>query len=362
MKEKLSLYTSRRITIFFFAMIVMLLFITTANCADSKKNNSCLTFKKDLFYVSKKLSAITNIVYHKSKEGGQVFIFGQKRLQVVDFKTKKLIDDIQLDWPTGLLRPDLIFSGDHYKIASRGPVSKLGIMNNKGKIEWMFNPGPSVLTNTMCYGDLNNDKENEYYVSTNDGVFQLNKDGKVIWKRERPSRDVELLQLGKETLIASVGTDRAIDCYDYSGFLKKSIKTNIELYDIELINWQDTSYIVTYSGSNIIILDNNGEKIVSRDLQSNIYMLRATMVYLDGTKEPYLTILARLSSTIGKSIFCFISREGDILYKELINVSQGIAIIGDNSLGGKVILVGDGIGTIYKYSLINSIRVKEGKR
>jgi hypothetical protein len=329
-----------------FFMIILLL--STSTCSDQNALNGDQKIIKSLFYESKNLSSIVAITFEKENS---VFIFGQRSMHWVNKRTKQLESVVKFAWPTSLLRPDIAFIKDDYMIVSRGPVSELGVMNSKGEKKWIFKNNSEILPNTMSFGDLNKDGLLEFYIATNKGVFQLDTEGHVFWKRGDESYDVEVVKYGKESFIASVCNNGLIECRDFKGILRKTIKTSILVYDIECVDWLGFSNILTYSGNRIFVLDLNGKIIFSHNLEKNIYMIRGVQIHFDELNRPYLAILAKFSSAMGKSMLCIFTPDKNLFYKELIDVSQGIAAIEDNFLENQALIVGDGIGRVYRYSL-----------
>jgi len=302
--------------------------------------------RKEIFYESSNLHTITNIAVKKNTPSGinNVFIFSQEILQIVNLAEKNVLSEIRFDWSSGVLRPDVIFDGVNFTIISKGPVAKLGAMDMHGRKKWIFNHDSNILENTMTAGDLDKNGSYEFYVATNKSMIQLDNMGNKIWSKGNGVLDVEIFEDDKKLYVASVTYNNRIEYRDFNGNLIKTINPKINIFDIEFIKWPNNTNVLTYFGSKIYIIDQEGVVLFHYNLGKDIYSIKGVPIAFGDIKKPFIAILAKFSSTIGKSMLCIFTYEGKLFYQEIINSpSQGIIAI-DNTL-----LVGNEYGKVFKY-------------
>jgi len=284
----------------------------------------------------------------------EIGIFGQLSMHIVDPISKDTKFKVKIDWSSGVLRPDVIFSDidKQFKIMSRGTVSDVGLMDNIGKPLWSYKPS-GVIINTMAAGDLDRNGELEFYVATHGGLHQLNHLGKELWVIGGFVHDVEVLYPGKDKipLVVTINFDNQIQFRNYSGKLVRELNPRIQINDIELVEWPAPEHILTRSDSSFYIMDWDGNIAFKHNLNRHIYAIRGTSVHFKDNQDPYFAVVAKFSSTTGQAMLCIFSPDRKLFYKELINSTTGLLAISTPRSKREVLLVGDGPGRVYKYIL-----------
>jgi hypothetical protein len=286
----------------------------------------------------------------------EIGILDQLSMHVVNPKNGELKGKIRFNgWTSGILRPEIIYTPkkERYYVVARGPVSDVGLMDNRGNRQWIYKPPPGIIINKMAAGDLNRDGEFEFYVATNKGLSKLNFMGKELWRKGEFACDVEVYETNKSktSLIAIVNFSGNIQFRTYNGQIINEITPKIKINDLEFIEWPERKNILTRSGSNIIVLNLKGDVIFSYNLDKDIFLIRGVVTNFSNSKRKYLAILADFSSSLGQSMLCIFSNEGRLIFKELIKTSSGLASISLPFSNNEALFVGNGPGKVYKYQI-----------
>ncbi|MHA2039968.1 MAG: hypothetical protein ACW98X_26450 [Promethearchaeota archaeon] len=334
-------------------MLILVLAIGCKSQANEAMSGADLLSKK-LFY-NAPMTVITHITHGNlsPQTGNEIGIFGQLGLHILNTKTKEPISKVKFDLPSGIWKPSILYieEGKIFEIVLRNGAGYVGLLDQYGQVIWLYESKPNLIVNNMAVGDLNNDKESEFYVATNNGLIKLNNKGEEIWRQGEWAYDVEVYDPGNNELpyLITINHDSIVEFRNSHGTLVRNVKPPIDIYDIETINWPTPGNILTRYGSSLFVLNFEGEVILEYKLNKNIFMIRGTTIRLYNEIKPYLAVIAKFKSSSGKSMLCIFSPNGKLVYKELLNVTTGLSAIQTSSSKGEMLLVGNGPGKVYSY-------------
>jgi hypothetical protein len=310
-------------------------------------------FKKTLFYYGSDMSGITHLICEEldSELGPDIGIFTSETLRILDLDGNYK-DNIQFRWRSGISEPAIRLKKEGgFEIIARG-LSFLGVMDQKGRPMWAYNPEGF---GSMATGDLNQDNLPEYYVAASN-LVQLNEKGEKTWeisKKRLSYNYVEVLESlnGKKPLLVVSDLGDAVQFLDYQGKVIREIISEQRLSDFQILFWMDQALFLTADDNEIFLINLDG-KIAFRyklpHCPTPIYRRRGVPLRLSDGKI-YLAIVADFSSVTGLSMLCLFSPDKELVYQELIKTTTGILAVKFPSSEGEILLVGSGPGRVYKY-------------
>ncbi len=344
---------------FSLVFIICLGYITVKNDVIAGSN----FLSKKLFYQAER-TAITSIVEINLDDDSdvEIGIFDQQGLDIINLIDRSSISHIEFMWPSGIWKSRILYNdkGKKFNIIVRNDGGgNVGLMNGNGKVLWRKQSNAQLIINNMDAADLDHDNIPEFYIATNKGLQRLNLRGKFVWQKGDWVYDVEVLDPhhGGKPFIVTAMYNGHIQFRDASGEIAKELRPKVKVRNIEMIDWPSPGHILTSSDSSIMILDLNGNIVFQYKLSPffswkkyNIFMIGGTSVKFYRDKEPYLAVIAKLKASSGKSMLCVFSPEGDLVYKELVGVTMGIAAIKNPASANEILLVGDGPGKVFEYN------------
>ncbi len=314
-------------------------------------------FEKELFYQAP-MTWITHIapVSMTSESSVQVGIFGQKDMHVVHGETGILKRRVEFDWPSGVLRPEVISgrrNGEFEIMVRGGGFGDVGLIDQDGKCLWTYRPGDKLPPNDMAAGDLDRNGETEFYVAERDGLHKLSQKGEKIWRVGDWINHVEVHDSNKSgsPTVLAVPFRGPLQFWDTQGQLVRELKPDMDVNNIAVCQWPSQGNILVSSDSTFYVLDGNGKIVLRHSLKRHIYRIKGTVVSFSDNQLSYFAVLAKHSSSVGRSTLCIFSSDGTLIYKELLAVTTGLLAFTPESSRNQVLFVGDGPGKVYKYRL-----------
>jgi WD40 repeat protein len=296
----------------------------------------------------------------------EIAILGMMKGVILDAKThqvKKMLSFRQ----SVELRPEIVIvlSNGSLEIMRRGGgFGDVGLVNELGEFIWKYNKvGTSP---EMDAGDLDGDRETEFYVADLDGLHRLDYQGREVWKTLGQEWEVNVAIYKPESndtgLAITRGNDGKIRFWNSSGRLVREVTPESGSYGLEVVKWGDHYYLLSESGSSIILTDFDGRIFFEYALEEineeahfrirgmAIRDIRGVSVKFKPDKKPYLAVLTDFRAATGKAMLSVFTLERQLVYQEIINSSRGIAAL-KNSDGSESLLIGDGGKNVWIYEM-----------
>ena len=313
--------------------------------------------RKEIFFESPEMTSITNIIQGNFDQDPdkKIGIFDQFSFYSVNRHSGATEKVVRFKWASGILRPDLVYiktkKDQGYGFIAKGPVSDIGLMNQMGEPIWVYKPANQEIINTMAAGDLDQNGVLEFYVATSRGLVKLNQSGIKFWEKSGWVGDVDIFDTGtaNKYLVVTINSDNRIQFRNYMGELEKEFASPIQANKIQNVEWPTPGHLLMTAANNIYILDFEGKIVFSHKLNKDIFAIRGTPIQFKHDEKISLALVAKFSSTTGKAMLCIFSSNGELIYEELINTTQGLLAMQTKTLGKQILLVGNGPGKIYKY-------------
>jgi len=304
--------------------------------------------------------------YFDRKPDKEIAVLGQMNGVIIDAKTRQIKK--RLSFKQSLeLRPEIATvktDGSLEIVRCGGGFGDVGLVNEMGEFIWKYKQvGTSP---QMVAGDLDEDGELEFYVTDLDGLHRLDYQGREVWKTPGDKWEVDAVIYTPDrdgsSLVVTRGTDGNFRFRDSSGRLVREVTPEAKSYGLEIVRWVDHYYLLTYSGSSIILTDFEGRLFFQYELHKawgrpslriqvmDIYDIRGVPVKFESDKQPYLAVLTDFRAATGKAMLSVFSPEKQLIYQEIINSSRGISVL-PNPDGSESLLVGDGGKNIWIYEM-----------
>lgn len=337
----------------FLFLIPLLLCSCNAFLADNPEKYAVgKRIEKNVFLIDKTMSTYAvNIVKGEldAFPGEDIGIFSQTMLYIVNFDGR-IKSKIDLEWKEGILDPRISIKrpGDFEIVVCDG--SPFGVLDKNGKVLWTYRK--DVSANGMALGDLNNDGKNEYFIAT-DELLCLDNNGNVLWKKTGYYSCVDFVMLNATPCIVTANHSGKVQFWDSNGNIIRQWQSKTKLLEIHSINWMGTTYILTFSPDDIILMDLNGKEILRYrvpDSPTAIFRINGCTVSFADNYE-YMAVVVRYASYTGKSMLCIFSPAKKLIYREMLEFTTGICNAKIEPFVDEILLVGDGAGKINRYSL-----------
>jgi hypothetical protein len=283
--------------------------------------------------------------------GKEVAILGKENGYVIETETGALKRKLRFKHSVGL-RPEILDKdcNGSMKIVDRGGgFGDVGLADMYGDFIWKY--GKVGTSPAMVSADLDRDDKVEFYVADYDGLHRLDLNGKQVWKAgDIWEEAIAVYDKGDRFPFVVTAGERRIRFWDSSGKLIKDIVPEVNIFQLDLIEWHDDIYILSAFSSDIILMDLKG-KIhqhykAGEDLGVNA--IRGVTVRFDRDTKPYLAMLTDFPSRVNKTMLTIISPDEQVVYRELLDSTRGIAVLADND-GSESLLVGDGERKVWMY-------------
>ena len=230
---------------------------------------------------------------------------------------------------------------------------------------WFFQPDPKLHPNRMILGDLNYDEIYEFYVADNSGLYQLTNKGKVIWKvnRDIPHNqffyDVEIFidRKAEKHYLITVNDNGVFQIYDYSGKKIRQFSTGFQIYNFEIVEWKERSFILAGYFNNKAVYIELSRKVIYEFKLENFPLYHSPQgiaVKFSPNENEYIVLLAHSSSSLGLTQLNIISPDCKIIYQEIINNADGFMTLNSPENNKEVFIIGDGYKRVLEYSMIGN--------
>ena len=346
------------------------------------------------------------VIDYDGRPGKEAVIIGFSEISVFSLDTGLLID--RLPYPASA-RPDLFpvmvkaSNGRDWLLTSTGKIGQEGgLLDLNGAWRWrltdmippikskggskvtMSASGQREMTRwesaetpiTRVYKitpvDLEGDGVSEFLVHHID-IHCVAEDGTLLWTKKKDDPGVSTdtavyREPGSEKDLAlhiySVNMRKRKELkalfFDYGGNLVRQVDLP-HLYKVsDIINWRGK---MAYFGKahrqrnrKFGIIGFDGEILFQYEENEDVRPVhiveaRGAPVRLAKDSPPYLAVVARFHRKASRSIFYIFSPEGKLVHKEVIRTTAGLAVASNNNNGTEVILVSDGAGVLWSYSL-----------
>ena len=338
-------------------ILISIIILYACNDKDIEKQPQSGLLYKSLFYQDLNLTDLTGLVegdfdLHIGKSIG---ILDQLSLSIIDYHSKKLIKQIPFDnLKTSILLPSVIFNVEKepFVILSKGE-SNCRLLDAYGNTKWKYHPLKDEFAYSTTACDLDNNGKPEIYVATNIGLYRLKINGGEPLKliNDKIYRVETLINDKGLNTISFLTSNNHFKSMDFHGNIIFDILLPKKIYDFEIVSWPANNSILTFSKENIYIIDLNGNILIEYRLDKKIYSIKGTPVDFFNKSNPCLSIVAKFSSSIGKSMLLVFSAEGKLLYKELISSTMAILPYKPKVGTNESLLVGNGPGKVYEYTI-----------
>ena len=252
-----------------------------------------------------------------------------------------------------------------------GGFQEVGLLDSKGNTLWTFHPQEkSNPPNRMIFGDLNNDSIYEFYAATYDGLYQLDDKGKVIWKVNNQASDgpsVEALEIFIDrrnnkgyliTLNDVFNYDGVFQIYDYQGRRIRRFPTPFPIMDFEIVEWNETVYILAgYLGNKAVLMDLAGKITHNFELENfplGGYELQGIAVKFSPDEDEYLVLLAHSNQFPpfdSRTLLNIISPKGEIIYQEIVVGTTAFTSLNVPDKNKEVLIMGGDSGNLFEYEM-----------
>jgi len=288
-----------------------------------------------------------------------VFVFSE-RICVLDGQSgalrQTLLRDKQEYWSEHDEIVEALTSG-RFKIASSGLTDTfpmrygVSVIDQSGKALWSYSSSDG---GGFAVCDADGDGKPEFYVASDHGLVRLDDNGHRVWGTSGSFYEVAAVPsgVGKE-LIVTRDSNYSLSFWNADGSAAKGGKrvTPADHFcNIRTCNWPAEGHILGCTGGWILVIDHEGNRVLSAPLTEHaIFEMNGTPVQFDPHKKPYLAVVGRLRAETGLSVLGVFSPEGELVYREVVNITTGIAALPIPRTGREALLVGDGPGKVYKY-------------
>ena len=140
-----------------------------------------------------------------------------------------------------------------FKITLYDHNGTVGLLGVNGRPLWMYEFGEKESVNGIASGDLDRNGELEFYVATQDSLYQLNISGEILWKKSGTAYDVTIFNPGgNEDPLVVARCPHSIfrgihylQFRNYRGELIKEVKPKVDIIGLEFVRWPQDWHIVT---------------------------------------------------------------------------------------------------------------------
>jgi len=251
-----------------------------------------------------------------------------------------------------------------------GGFQEVGLQDSKGNTLWTFQPYPretSTPPHGMIVGDLNNDSIYEFYAAHYDGLYQLDDKGKVLWKVNNQVSDgpsVEALEIFTDrrnnkgyliTLNDVFNFDGVFQIYDYQGRKIRRFPTPFPIMNFEIVEWNETIYILAgYLGNKAVLMDLAGKITHNFELENfplGGYEPQGIAVNFSPDEAEYLVLLAHSNNLGSRTLLNIISPKGDIIYQEIVVGTTAFTSLNVPDRNKEVLIIGGDSGKLFEYEI-----------
>ena len=249
-----------------------------------------------------------------------------------------------------------------------GGFQGVGLLDSKGNTLWTFQPYSPP--HRIIFGDLNSDSIYEFYVADYDGIYQLDDKGKVIWKVNNQASDgphVWALEIFIDrrnnkgylvTLNDVFNFDGVFQIYDYQGRKIRRFPTPFPIMDFEIVEWNETVFILAgYLGNKAILMDLAGKIAHNFELENfplGGYELQGIAVKFSPDEDEYLVLLAHSNQFPpfdSRTLLNIISPKGEIIYQEIVAETTAFTSLNVPDKNKEVLIMGGDSGNLFEYEM-----------
>lgn len=235
-------------------------------------------------------------------------------------------------------------------------------LDSKGRRLWRFDRSGYGKPEKMIVGDLDQDKNVEFYSATRNGLYQLDRKGKVNRKMSNDwILDINIVHdsdSGKLAVIALTHCGEFI-LFDYEGNILRRFKTKYNVRHFDIVNWPNAPNILIglegFYRWKMILINLKGEEVFNRRLGRFWYCHgpEGVAVKLDKNENPYLAVVAHTKwvASLPLTQLSIFSPSGDLIFQEVLKANRGLCAVRCSDVSNEVLLVGDGKTTVWEYSL-----------
>lgn len=240
-----------------------------------------------------------------------------------------------------------------------GGFSDIGLVNEEGNLIWTFKPNPKLRPPKMLSADLNGDGINEFYVADKKGLYQLNREGKILKKfSDDRILDINTIEYpdGARPLLIALNyfrNDCKFQLFDYDGKIIREIIPEYKDYRFDVVNWPDKPRLLMgYPRRKIVLLDIDGKIVFEHKLENFplYHKPEGAVVKFRKDEMPYLAVSAKSRGGILTQLSIF-SPAGRLVYQEVFRSKISMCVNPYKNDKSEALLVAGAHNVVWEYSL-----------
>ena len=320
--------------------------------------------RKDLFYAAQDgwVSGL-QVAELDGTRGSELLVTFSRSFDIVDAQSGALERSGRIALTRGRLTAIGGRGADPFLLVSSvGCYRPVGLMDSEGRALWSYKPYPRRhIPRDMTVGDLDGDGEPEFYVATWRGLHCLDAAGRPAWQAAGPKglpiglKRVRVLEpeWADQPLVAALSHPRTVGFWDGAGNLVRMVTSQTPMLELEPCDWPSPNHLMTTTGRDIVIMDMDCQVVFQHspeDTPSGVTSMRCTPVRFAGRDGAHLAVLMKFFPTTHRAILFVFSPDGELVYQELLEPSEGLCTVRDPQADADVLLVGNG-PAVYAYHM-----------
>jgi len=291
-----------------------------------------------------------------------IAVFDQHEMRVLDAAGRTVL--YKLRFPDAVFRPRIIEregTRERY-ITSDGYSTGAMLMNWDGRVLW-----PKMAHDTgsrLATGDLDGDGQTEFYVGDSHGLQRVGREeGRLFWRIGgyflTDMAGLTATKDRKGLLAVQASRGGAVRLFDSEGEEEGQLPFDGYVTNVNACDWPVAgNVLLATSNGDLCVIDRDGRRSLTYwagqdgfcDGLCAISRLNSAPIRFGPEESKYLALVAFKSWVSGLAMLYVFSPTGELVYRERLHSTTGIAALDAPAGGLPMLLVGDG-GNVYSYSV-----------